>query len=429
MFEKIKNILSKKAEPAKAETITFEELPVWLENQEKDCITRRAGAIKTSRERIITFKQDLRQLLTEFGQETSDEPHHHKVEQVNRHALPQFCKKIESELEGGFSDDDEEFYQEVAGLMNGCFKAFKGPGKYLHHLYPEEIKEFRHTLDNTGHELNRMTEIIRLSREYLSNLAEIRDELENRHEMEEELRQAGVEKDKYESSLLDLNNNLESLQSDLARLSTSVEYQEYSQLEEDIQKAETEFKQSMEVYESHIRNAIPVWKRAGKLFQEQGNAEHEKLMDDVVHIAQSPRRQDDEIVHKVKVSSKELFSLIGKGLLQTKNTFEKHLFTNPEEYSEKFSQSLQSIRNISDNLECKKQERENNSVNEKIRELKHLIEHAEHEIRQAEDEESRRIERMSTMEENLSNSLTTIREKFDRCSKDKARLLIPGEME
>ena len=91
--------------------------------------------------------------------------------------------------------------------------------------------------------------------------------------------------------------------------------------------------------------------------------------------------------------------------------------------------SLQSIRNISDNLECKKQERENNSVNEKIRELKHLIEHAEHEIRQAKDEESRRIERISMMEENLSNSLITIRDKFDRCSKDKARLLIPGEME
>ncbi|NLV27466.1 MAG: hypothetical protein GXY48_09925 [Methanomicrobiales archaeon] len=425
MLERIRNLISKKPEPKPGKTITLDELPAWLDMQEQNCIAERSIAIKASRERIITFEQDLRQLLNEFGEESVDEPHHHKVEQVNRHALPQFCKKIDSELEGDFSDDDEVFYQEVAGLMNGCFKAFKGPGRYLHHLYPEEIKEFRLTLDNMGHELNRMTDIIKNSREHLSHLQQVRDAFDERNEMIREFSRASEEQDKYKSTLLTLNENMENLQSDLTKLTSSSEYLNYTQLEEDIQKSEEQLHQHIESYESHLRNAVPVWKRAGKIFQEKGDDDHEKNMEDLVHMASAPRRQDDEIAQKVNTSARALFSLFENGSLQAKNTFEKHLFTTPDEYTVKLSQSVQNIHTISDDLKNKLEKRENSSVLEKKTEFNRLIENVGHEIRKVRDEESIRIERMSSMEEKMAKSLKNIQEKFDECCHDGSILVEP----
>lgn len=425
MFEKIRNLLGKKPETVPKGTVSLDDLPTWLDEQEKDCITRRAEAIATSRERIIRFEGDIRQLLTEFGEETSDEPHHHKVEQVNRHALPQFCKKIESELEGDFSEDDEAFYQEVAGLMDGCFKAFKGPGRYLHHLYPEEIKAFRQTIDHMGHELNRMTEIIRLSREHLARLAGVRDELSVREEMMKESLLASEEKEKYEIQFSYLTRDLEKLGSDLASLTSSAEYKTYMHLEEDIRKAEEQLHSVSESYESQIRNAIPVWKRAGKIFQEQGDGEHEKLMEDLVRLASSPRRQDDEIAQKVSSSSRALFSLFDNNLLVTKNTFEKHLFTTPDEYADKFTQVIQSIHTISGDLTRKQKEKEDNPALEKKAELTRLIESAEQKIHTMQEEETRRVEQLSSMDEKLGRSLETIREKFVECAGEGVILEIP----
>jgi hypothetical protein len=43
------------------------------------------------------------------------------------------------------------------------FKAYRGPGRYLHHLYPEEIKVFRETWTRWAMNWNRMTDIIRIS--------------------------------------------------------------------------------------------------------------------------------------------------------------------------------------------------------------------------------------------------------------------------
>ena len=92
MFESIKKIFSKKSEKTPKSAISLEDLPSWLDEKEADCISRRNAASTLSREQLLKLEQDLQQLLTEFGDESSDELRHPKVEQVNRHALPQFCK-------------------------------------------------------------------------------------------------------------------------------------------------------------------------------------------------------------------------------------------------------------------------------------------------------------------------------------------------
>jgi len=427
MFESIKKIFSKTSEKAPRSAISLEDLSAWLDEKEAGCISRRNAASTSSRERLLKLEQDLHQLLTEFGEESSDEPHHHKVEQVNRHALPQFCKKIEAELEGEFSEDDEVFYREVAGLINGCFKAYRGPGRYLHHLYPDEVKVFKQTLDHMGHELNRMTEIIRISRERLMHIAEMRALLHNRDALIEEEAQAGAEEKKFEARLSELKTDLQKAGSELERLLASDSYASYLRLEEETGQIREQLEKARETWESQIRVALPVWKRGVKAFQEQAKPVDEKNMEDLIQAASSPRRDDDEIARLISLTAKPLFTLFESGIVQAKNSFEKHLFTNAEEYTKKFGEISISLHTLSEDLKRKKQDLEGNVLLEQKNHITQTITEAEKRIDELNQEEEKRKERLSSLKEKQRSILEELRKKFSEFTEEEMDLMLPGE--
>lgn len=427
MFESIKKIFSKTSEKAPRSAISLEDLPAWLDEKEAGCISRRNAASTSSRERLLKLEQDLHQLLTEFGEESSDEPHHHKVEQVNRHALPQFCKKIEAELEGEFSEDDEVFYREVAGLINGCFKAYRGPGRYLHHLYPDEVKVFKQTLDYMGHELNRMTEIIRISRERLMHIAEMRALLHNRDALIEEEAQAGAEEKKCEARLYELKTDIQKAGSELERLLASDSYASYLRLEEETGQIWEQLEKARETWESQIRVALPVWKRGVKAFQEQAKPVDEKNMEDLIQAASSPRRDDDEIARLISLTAKPLFTLFESGIVQAKNSFEKHLFTNAEEYTKKFGEISICLHTLSEDLKRKKQDLEGNVLLEQKNHITQTITEAEKRIDELNQEEEKRKERLSSLKEKQRSILEELRKKFSEFTEEEMDLMLPGE--
>ncbi len=427
MFESIKKIFSKTSEKAPKSAISLEELPAWLDEKETDCISRRNAASTSSRERLLKLEQDLHQLLTEFGDESSDEPHHHKVEQVNRHALPQFCKKIEAELEGDFSEDDEVFYREFAGLINGCFKAYRGPGRYLHHLYPDEVKVFKQTLDHMGHELNRMTEIIRISRERLTQITDMRDLLHDRDALSEEDTRADAEVKKFETRLSELRNELQNAESELKQVLASDSHASYLQLEEEAGSLSQQIEKARETWESQIRIAIPVWKRAVKAFQEQAKPEDEKNMEDLIQRASSPRRDDDEMARQISLTAKPLFTLLESGTVQAKNSFEKHLFTSADEYAKKFSDVSISLHTLSGDLNTKKQELEGNAVLEQKNHITQTIGEAEKRIDELNQEEEKRKERLSSLKAKQKSILEDLRKKFSEFTEEEMDLTLPGE--
>jgi len=412
MFESIKKIFSKPDEKPAVSFIRLEDLPAWLDGREADCISRRNAASRRSRERLLRLEQDLHQLLTEFGDEPSDEPHHHKVEQVNRHALPQFCKKIKAELEGDFSEDDEIFYREVAGLINGCFQAYRGPGRYLHHLYPEEVKVFKQTLDQMGQQLNRMTEIIRISRERLSEIHALRDLLRERDALMHEQNQAKEEGKHYESRIHDLESELEKAQADLSHLTASDAYASYLRLEEEIEDLRQELEKTRDTWESQIRIAVPVWKRAAKALQEQGKPVDEKNMEDLIHSASSPRRDDDEVSGRIVSTAPLLFRLVESGVIQAKNSFEKHLLTTADEYIQKFSDIAANLHTLADALQAKKQERDAGHILEQKDHLTHIIREAEKQKDELIREEEKRKERIGSLDEKLAENLERLKRDF-----------------
>ena len=427
MFESIKKIFARSSEKKPHSEILLKDLPSWLDEKESDCISRRNDASTQSRERLLRLEQDLRQLLTEFGDESSDEPRHHKVEQVNRHALPQFCRKIEAELKGSFSDDDELFYQEVAGLINGCFKAYRGPGRYLHHIYPEEVKIFRQTLDQMGHELNRMTDIIRISRERLTHISDMRTFIEEKNALEEENLRSDEDLQKYETRLHELDGELAKAQAELEKILASDIYASYLRLEEDTGQQGRQLEKLHESWESQIRIAIPVWKRSAKAFQEQGRTEDEKKMEELIHLASSPRRDDEKVAGEVSSTAESLFSLFDSGTLQAKNSFEKQLFTSAEEYTKRFNEVFTGLHALSADLDAKMQDLNANPAMEQKNRAAQEIGDVKRRIDDLNREEEKRKERLSSLAERKESVLEDLKKSFSEFAGEETDLVMDGK--
>ena len=427
MFESIKKIFARSSEKKPHSEILLKDLPSWLDEKESDCISRRNDASTQSRERLLRLEQDLRQLLTEFGDESSDEPRHHKVEQVNRHALPQFCRKIEAELKGSFSDDDELFYQEVAGLINGCFKAYRGPGRYLHHIYPEEVKIFRQTLDQMGHELNRMTDIIRISRERLTHISDMRTFIEEKNALEEENLRSDEDLQKYETRLHELDGELSKAQAELEKVLGSDIYASYLRLEEETGQQGRQLEKIRESWESQIRIAVPVWKRSAKAFQEQGRTEDEKKMEELIHLASSPRRDDEKVAGEVSSTAESLFSLFDSGTLQAKNSFEKQLFTSAEEYTKRFNEVFTGLHALSADLDAKMQDLNANPAMEQKNRAAQEIGDVKRKIDDLNREEEKRKERLSSLAERKESVLEDLKKSFSEFAGEETDLVMDGK--
>lgn len=128
MFKRIAELFKHNKPEHQKTGISVDELPAWMDAEEQTCIRRRSEHISRSRDAIDKARNDIRNLLVEFGAEECEELLHPKVEQVNRHNLPQFKRKIETALDQHFSDDDEAYYRQVAEMVDGCFKV-PGSGK------------------------------------------------------------------------------------------------------------------------------------------------------------------------------------------------------------------------------------------------------------------------------------------------------------
>ncbi|HWQ64543.1 MAG TPA: hypothetical protein VN429_09015 [Methanospirillum sp.] len=392
MFKRITELFkSKKAEP-KASTTTLADLPVWLDAEEQTCISLRSEQFIDSREVIEKARQDILQLLAEFGKEDSTpEPMHPKVEQVNRHNLPQFKHKVEDALDVEFSDDDEAYYQQVAELINSCFKAYRGPGRYLHHLYADEVKVFRQLMDQIGKELNLLTEAIKNSRIRLNRIDAVREGIKQVQGAEDELAEINTIRKEMDEKRSERVRRKDDLSHDRDVYASSHEYQEYADA---LAAFEDEKRRSLELFETLdalVRTALPIWRRALRIVQDEKRKGEDKHLDGLIQMATLQQYADPEFVHLVKTTSEEIFKSIASDAIPLKNSFEKSLFVNADSYVDQMTGAVALWRNAEEKCQHDHDILASHAAAEKHSSFETAILDLEREIKHI-DEESGKLE-------------------------------------
>lgn len=408
MFKRLAKIFSPKKSEPNHRMLSLAELPEWLTAQEDDCTNRRSHRITTSRKLIEQVRQEILQLLQDFGVEETEEPLHPKVEQVNRHNLPQFKRKIEAALDVSFSDDDETYYAQVAEMIDGCFKAYRGPGRYLHHLYHDEIKLFRQSMDQIGKELNVLTEIIRTSRIRIGRIATVREALDQYTLAEDELQTALSSRDLLEDRKKDLLIQKDALFAEQDTLMQSGLYRDFQAQKEALEQDQRAVTHLFETLDGLMRNALPVWKKALRIVQDEHDRGTEKMLDQVIEYATLQKYGEEIFTSRLQSSADIIFPFLSDGRITLKNSFEKSLFASSGEYLHQTSEAVRLWMEA--DLVCQK-DKENLAVHpggieytalaSRIQDLERDIRHLDEEIGKIEG----RIHHLSTGQREVSTQI------------------------
>ena len=350
MLEKLKSILGRGASgpnPPKQSiepvTLSLHEIKDWLDKQEEECKKERNEALTQSRAVIEQLLEIIRKQVPIVEEVPTEKELHPKVVQVNTQQLPLFKSKMLAALEVTFSDDDEEFYAQTAVVLNATFRAFRGPGKYLHQSYPQGIREMRDQLDSFGKEINIMTAAIRTARERLVRIEEVHHTYDAYKELISQYSNVDALKNTMEARLKECEKELLRAQDGKAAYQKSEEYQIYDVHKIDLEQQRELVDEEKKALQIRLNTTIQVWKRAmHELYALSDKKSGDSISKCITLMEQSGVESDpDTIITGLKTVVNPLFRLIEADKIVLKNAAERVYFSSPAEYLDELHEAFQ----------------------------------------------------------------------------------------
>jgi len=328
MFSRLRALLGRPDEPPEAEVIPFSSLPSWLDEQENEIRSRIAGKFTAPMAEFEIALASLEELIHAFEEEPAglDEEImlHPKVKSVLKTARPQTVRSLRQALEKKPSGDPEEYYTAAADILKGVIAAAKGPGKYLHLVYKEEMPQLRRIIKEMGRAVNDMTAALAAGTKEREEIGGIRSRYQRLEEID---RLIGEAEDRAESAKereASLIGNIERAEEELAGINTVAVRQKLS-------SAERELEAALQGYAQVRAPAAGVIRRAEKLLK------HHKSPTDALKPLQDLCERhvpDKEPSFDLEPALQTIRSLVTSGELLLKNREEQQLFgegTLPEQ--------------------------------------------------------------------------------------------------
>jgi len=320
MFSRLRTLLGRPDEPSEAEMIPFSDLPIWLDEQENEIRSRIEEKFTAPITEFEIALTSLEELIHAFEEEPTglDEEImlHPKVKSVLKTARPQTVRSLRQAMEKNPSGDPEEYYAAATDILKGVIAAAKGPGKYLHLVYKEEMPQMRRIIKEMGRAVNDMTAALAAGTKERERIQEIR----SRHQRLEEIeRLVGEAEDRSQSGQereVSLIKDIERAEGELAGISTVAVKEKLSSAERDLEAA-------LQSYAQVRAPAAGVIRRAEKLLKH-----HKSPTDTLKPLLDLCERQvpDKECAIDFEPALGTIRSLILSGELQLKSREEQQLF-------------------------------------------------------------------------------------------------------
>ena len=348
MLDKLKSILGKGAdgskpqrssplkslkEPIEPVTLSLHDIGYWLDEQEVSCKKERNESLARSRQVITPLLSAIREAVMHVDDVPTDEQLHPKVVQVNTRQLPLFKSKVISALDITFSDDDEEFYSQIALILNATMKAFRGPGRYIHQSYPQGMDDLRDQIDSFGKEINIMTAVIKSSRERLAHIEAVRQAYESYEELILQCSNVDAMRDEMGTKLKECEEKLMRARSEEVAYCSSEEYQAFEYYKADRDQERAVLNEAERSLQLRLNTSLQVWKRAMYEFHASVNKENGDTISELIaYVEQNGIESDSErVLAAHKTIMKPLFHLLNTGKISLKNSAERTHFSSAAE--------------------------------------------------------------------------------------------------
>lgn len=346
VFDSIRGLFGKKQEDTQNQvrelTIRLEEVPGWLEDQRTDA----SSVLKTEMNRFRkAFEENERVLGGLVSGLPAPDPNAEaspKVRSVIGKSYPQFKKAIASHIVSQYPDDPEIFYKAVTESLKGCVAALKGPGKYLHLLFPDQMKEIKARVASIGRDVNELTKILSVHRTTLATIERAEEavrQIQRRQDRQEHL---GSKYAEHQQKLHTLKRRVKDLDEECEKLYASHEYQVLKTLDKKLKTAIDTENRSFDNFRVLAWTATHTLHRASKvLSRSQGHEPQIHILEQCVTVLESLEPPQLEEISDLAVSAGQLVSdLVTAGEINLKNKEERVLFSSGASLSSHVSRSL-----------------------------------------------------------------------------------------
>ncbi|MDR2855208.1 MAG: hypothetical protein LBV40_03505 [Methanomicrobiales archaeon] len=409
MFEKLKSILKGTggSKPPKQSiepmTLSLHEIKDWLNQQEDACKMERNEVLLRSKEVIEELLVDIRKLVLSVHEVPTDNPLHPKVVQVNTQQLPLFKNKILSALDATltFSDDAEKFYTEVGAIINAIFRAFRGPGKYLHQSYPQGMHELRDQVDSFGKEINVMTAAMKISKERLANIEAVHQAYDTYNNLVSQYTNVDAMKSTMETRLKVSQEELARAQDEKTAYLESEEYQSYDLQKGDLKHQSEIVDEEKKTLQMRLNTSVQVWKRAMHEWHALSDKRNGTAISKLIALVEENgvESNPDMIMADLKTVVKPLFQLMDTGKLSLKNAAERSYFSTSAEYLDELNKALVRYNQKKKEYEEAKRALTQERAPEILLEMQERVEKLQEEIDDIKTKISKNVRKKVTKEE------------------------------
>ncbi len=158
MLKFLKSLLG--SAPDRQITLSFEEVPSWLDEREKAARETLHDEVQEPMENIRNASANLQLMVNNLKDVDQDPDTHPKIKSIAKNSLPLFIRAMNASLAKELPSEPEAFYTVAVECVKGCLNAIRGQGRYLMVAFPEEMKVTKAGIDTIGREINVMTKAI-----------------------------------------------------------------------------------------------------------------------------------------------------------------------------------------------------------------------------------------------------------------------------
>jgi len=322
-------LLGRRVEEEASLTLSFSEIPGYLDSHEAEARTELAKAAAGSRKVIIAVIEELRAEISALPDAVPGDDLHPRLRHVASHAVPSFMTSMENTLSRPMPEEPEAFYKECVEFVNACSKSMHGQGRYIAAVLPEEMKEIRQSIAVVGREINSMNEVFGPAQKRIAQSSEARNLYESIVVGFEGHKRAGMAVDEAGSEKSEAAAHLKILKKEYSALSESSDYREAMDEASKVKSLEVDLRTLDEEYSALGSATSNLFRKSAYLAEKEGDRDHARQITAFSALLNGPLHEDYErVTGAYETLCPALMEIIRKNPDLIKNKHEAALFAD-----------------------------------------------------------------------------------------------------
>jgi len=328
-------------------TISFGSIPSWLDSREKAARSVLVAETREIQGRIRQGILGLQQITATVARAEQDEEIHPKLRSIAKNSLPQYLRAMNASLSRDLPDDIEGFYPAAVECLKSCLNSTKGQGRYLHTVFPDEMKAVKAGIDAIGRDINGITASLARYRKEKDRIDSARALHTALLDIGDDIGKAEEKKRRIAVRISELSEKSDALERDIEALSSDERMGEVNELKAALQETEDNRDAAMRTNAALSMTASHVFRKAEKMAVRQKHPSEISLLRHAMELLSDHETPEvSELTEALAGAFPIAERMIAAGDITLKNKEERAIFSNTGQFSSDISSSYSSLSSL-----------------------------------------------------------------------------------